>query len=277
LTESRTSTLERGAITRSIRITGSIRPLAKVEPAGSRSTGAFQRLRATKGLLVSQPNYTIEVIESAPFGQNAFVLWQEGRTDAIVFDPGFDSRSILQLLERRKLRLAAILDTHGHIDHIAGNAALKQAHPDAPLVIGRNEIAALSDADVNLSRPFGIPITSPPPDRLVDDGEKIEIAGFSFEVREIPGHSPGSVVFVCTAYDPPFVIGGDVLFAGSIGRTDLGGDYEQLMSGIFAKLLNLPDQTKVYPGHGPATTIGQEKRTNPFLLDFARSRPQARS
>jgi len=228
-------------------------------------------------LLVSQPNYTIEVIESAPFGQNAFVLWQEGRTDAIVFDPGFDSRSILQLLERRKLRLAAILDTHGHIDHIAGNAALKQAHPDAPLVIGRNEIAALSDADVNLSRPFGIPITSPPPDRLVDDGEKIEIAGFSFEVREIPGHSPGSVVFVCTAYDPPFVIGGDVLFAGSIGRTDLGGDYEQLMSGIFAKLLNLPDQTKVYPGHGPATTIGQEKRTNPFLLDFARSRPQARS
>ena len=111
----------------------------------------------------------------------------------------------------------------------------------------------------------------------MDDGEKIEIAGFSFEVREIPGHSPGSVVFVCTTYDPPFVIGGDVLFAGSIGRTDLGGNYEQLMSGIFAKLLNLPDQTKVYPGHGPATTIGQEKRTNPFLLDFARSRPRPRS
>ena len=78
----------------------------------------------------------------------------------------------------------------------------------------------------------------------MDDGEKIEIAGFSFEVREIPGHSPGSVVFVCTTYDPPFVIGGDVLFAGSIGRTDLGGDYEQLMSGIFAKLLNLPDRRR---------------------------------
>ena len=192
LTESPTSTLESGADRRHDPAP------RKVEPAGSRSAGWFERLRATKGLLVSQPNYTIEVIESAPFGQNAFVLWQEGRTDAIVFDPGFDSRSILQLLEGRKLRLAAILDTHGHVDHIAGNAALKQAHPDAPLVIGRNEIAALSDADVNLSGPFGIPITSPPPDRLVDDGEQIEIAGFSFEVREIPGHSPGSVVFVCT-------------------------------------------------------------------------------
>jgi hydroxyacylglutathione hydrolase len=223
---------------------------------------------------VAQPNYTIEVIESAPFAQNAYVLWQEGRSDAIVFDPGFDTRSILQLLRARKLQLAAILDTHGHVDHIAGNAALKEAHPEAPLVIGRNETATLRDAELNLSRPFGIPITSPPADRLVDDGEKIEVAGFTLEVREIPGHSPGSVVFVCTCHDPPFVIGGDVLFAGSIGRTDLGGDYQQLMSGIFAKLLNLPEQTKVYPGHGPATTIGQEKHTNPFIQDFARSRSQ---
>lgn len=224
---------------------------------------------------MSVPNATIEVIESAPFGQNAFVAWLEGRTDAIVIDPGFDSRSILQLLEQRGRRVAAILDTHGHVDHIAGNAALKEAFPDAPLIIGRNEIAALSDADLNLSGPFGIPITSPPPDRLVDDRETLEVAGFSFEVREIPGHSPGSVVFVCTAQDPPFVFGGDVLFAGSIGRTDLGGNYNQLMSGIFAKLLNLPDSTIVYSGHGPATTIGQERRTNPFILDFARSRPRS--
>jgi glyoxylase-like metal-dependent hydrolase (beta-lactamase superfamily II) len=215
----------------------------------------------------------IEVIESAPFDQNAFVLWQEGRTEAIVFDPGFDSRSILQLLSARNLRLAAILDTHGHVDHIAGNAALKEAHPEAPLLIGRNEISALSDGNLNLGRQFGIAITSPPPDRLVEDGEKIEIAGFSFEVREIPGHSPGSVVFVCTSYNPPCVIGGDVLFAGSIGRTDLGGNYEQLMSGIFEKLLNLPDETRIHPGHGPSTTIGQERRTNPFLRDFACSRP----
>ncbi len=237
----------------------------------------LESLRAAKGKPVSVSSYTIEVVESAPFGQNAMVLWLEGRTDALVFDPGFDTRSILQLLETRQLVPAAILNTHGHVDHIAGNAAIKQAYPLAPLIIGRNERAALSDADINLSRPFGIPITSPPPDRLVDEGESIELAGFVLEVREIPGHSTGSVVFVCHSHKPAFVIGGDVLFAGSIGRTDLGGDYHQLMSGIFAKLMTLADDTLVYPGHGPVTTIGEERHSNPFLLDFARTQPRPRA
>jgi glyoxylase-like metal-dependent hydrolase (beta-lactamase superfamily II) len=223
---------------------------------------------------VSASRYTLETVESAPFGQNAYVLWQDGRSDALVIDPGFDTRSILELLERHQKRPAAILDTHGHVDHIAGNAALKSAFPEAPLVIGRNEEAALTDVDVNLSGPFGIPIVSPPADRLVDDDERIEYAGFSFDVREIPGHSPGSVVFICRQYDPPFVFGGDVLFQGSIGRTDMGGNYDQLMTGIMDRLLKLPDSTLVYSGHGPVTTIGRERRSNPFILDFARSRPR---
>jgi len=213
--------------------------------------------RVERGLLVPTPNYRIETVESAPFGQNAYVAWLEGRDDAVVIDPGFDSLTILQLLEDRGLQLAAILDTHGHVDHIAGNAALKQAYPQAPLVIGRNEAALLTDPEVNLSGPFGIPITSPPADRLVDHGEVLEVAGFRFDVREIPGHSPGSVVYCSKDLDPPFVFGGDVLFAGSIGRTDLGGNYDLLMSGILAKLLDLPDSTLVYSGHGPVTTIGR--------------------
>jgi hydroxyacylglutathione hydrolase len=210
-------------------------------------------------------DYTVETVESAPFSQNSYILWREGRRDAVVFDPGFDTWSIRERLEQHGLSLAAILNTHGHADHIAGNLAMKQAFPEAPLIIGRNEAALLTDPEANLSAPFGQPFTSPEADRLVADGERVHAAGFEFEVREIPGHSPGSVVFVCDEFSVPIVFGGDVLFAGSIGRTDLGGNLEQLLAGIRTKLFPLPDGALIYPGHGPVTTIGVEKRTNPFL------------
>lgn len=216
-----------------------------------------------------ETDYTIESIESAPFGENAYVVWRTGRTDALVIDPSFDTDTIIELLGSRGLRLVGILNTHGHADHIVGNAAMKQAFPDAPLIIGRNESGLLADPDANLSALYGMPLTSPPADRLVDDGERFELAEITFEVREIPGHSPGSVVFVCHESEPPFVFGGDVLFAGSIGRTDLGGDTPQLLSGIRAKLFNLPGATRLFPGHGPPTTIENEKRTNPFVGERA--------
>ncbi len=213
--------------------------------------------------------YTIDVIESAPFGQMAYAISAPDRTDAVVIDPGFDVETIIELLKHDGRTLAAILNTHGHVDHIAGNAALKQAHPDAPLIIGRNDEKLLTDPMLNLSAPFGARVVSPPADRLVDDGEQLEVGGFTFEVREIPGHSPGSVVFICRTYSPAFVFGGDVLFAGSIGRTDFPeGDHETLMKGIVEGLLSLPDDTKIHPGHGPTTTIGAEKRSNPFVRDF---------
>lgn len=214
-------------------------------------------------------DYTIDVVESAPFNQMAYVIWSPERTDAVVIDPGFDVQTILELLEHDKRTLAAILNTHGHVDHIAGNAALKKAHPDAPLIIGRNDEKLLNDPNLNLSAPYGIQVVSPPADRLVDDGDRLELGGFTFEVREIPGHSPGSVVYLCETFSPAFVFGGDVLFAGSIGRTDFPeGDHHSLMTGIVAKLLTLPDDTKIHPGHGPVTTIGAEKRTNPWIRDF---------
>lgn len=213
--------------------------------------------------------YTIDVIESAPFGQMAYVIWAPERTDAIVIDPGFDAETILALLREDKRTLAAILNTHGHVDHIAGNAALKEAYPDAPLIIGRHEEKLLSDPDRNLSTPFGVRVVSPPPDRLVDEGDRLELAGFTFEVREIPGHSPGSVVYLCETFSPAFVFGGDVLFAGSIGRTDFPeGDHWKLMTGIVEKLLTLPDDTRIHPGHGAVTTIGAEKRSNAWIRDF---------
>jgi glyoxylase-like metal-dependent hydrolase (beta-lactamase superfamily II) len=210
--------------------------------------------------------YTIEPVLSAPFQQISYVAWRSGRTDALVVDPGFDPETILDLLKDHGLTLAVILNTHGHADHIAGNAAIKEAFPDAPLIIGRNEAHLLQDADANLSAPFGTALVSPPADRLVDEGERLQVAGFTFEVREIPGHSPGSVVFICDEFDPPFVFGGDVLFAGSVGRTDLeGGNTARLLAGIRAKLFNLPDGTLILPGHGPPTTVGAERRSNPFV------------
>jgi hydroxyacylglutathione hydrolase len=213
--------------------------------------------------------YTIETVESAPFAEMSYVVWLDERSEALVIDPGFDVPAIFEVLSRQGLRLAGILNTHGHVDHIAGNGAMKEAFPEAPLIIGRNEARLLADAEANLSAPFGAELTSPPPDRLVEDGERFELAGFSFEVREIPGHSPGSVVFVCDQFDTPFVFGGDVLFSGSVGRTDLGGNTEQLLSGIRSKLFSLPDGTLVLPGHGPPTTVGAEKRTNPYVGERA--------
>jgi glyoxylase-like metal-dependent hydrolase (beta-lactamase superfamily II) len=222
---------------------------------------------------MSNPDYTIDSVVSAPFEQVAYILWRRDRDDAIVVDPGFDTDAIERILEREHRRLAAILNTHGHADHIAGNAAIKATHPDAPLIIGRNEARLLVDPNANLSAPFGMPLTSPPADRLVDDGEQLEVAGFSFAVREIPGHSPGSVVFVCEQYDPPFVLGGDVLFAGSVGRVDLpGGSGQTLFEGIRSKLFTLPEPTRVFPGHGPSTTVGAEKRENPFVGENAATR-----
>jgi hydroxyacylglutathione hydrolase len=215
------------------------------------------------------PDYTIESVVSSPFDQNAYLIWRRQETRAVVIDPGFDTDSLLGEIGRRQLGVAAILDTHGHADHIAGNLAIKEAFPDAPLWIGRNDRALLLDPTLNLSASFGLPLTSPDADRIVSDGERIDIAGFVFDVREIPGHSPGSVVYICADFDPPIVFGGDVLFAGSIGRTDLGGNLHQLLDGIRSKLLVLPDATVVYPGHGPATTIGQEKRSNPFVGEAA--------
>ncbi|WP_435007481.1 MBL fold metallo-hydrolase [Tundrisphaera lichenicola] len=215
---------------------------------------------------MSGPNYELLCVESAPFAENAYVLRRAGGSEALVVDPSFDTDPIFEFLDREGLNLSAILNTHGHADHIAGNASIKEIFPNAPLIIGRNDAPLLTDPEANLSAPFGMPLTSPPADRLVDHGERIELAGFSFEVREIPGHSPGSVVFVCLDGESNFVLGGDVLFAGSVGRTDLAyGDGPLLFAGIRSKLFDLPDSTVVYPGHGPETTIGRERRTNPFV------------
>jgi hydroxyacylglutathione hydrolase len=211
------------------------------------------------------PTLEIHAIVSMPFEENTYIVWLPQSRDALVIDPGLEPELILAFLDERKLSVAAILNTHGHADHIAGNEALKKRFPDAPLLIGVNETALLADANLNLSAPFGMPIVSPKADRTVHDGDVLALAGVTLEVFEIPGHSPGHVVFLMRGA-PNIVLGGDVLFAGSIGRTDFpGGSFKKLEDGIRKKLYTLPDDTIVYPGHGPATTVGEEKKNNPFV------------
>ena len=219
---------------------------------------------------MDQLRASIRSIPSVPFDENSYVAWLEGRKDAVVVDPGLEPDKIFEVLDEQGLALAAILCTHGHSDHIAGNAAMKDRWPDCPLVIGSGDAGKLTDPNANLSAPFGIPMTSPPADRTVEHGEVIEYAGIKLEVRFTPGHSAGHVVFVMVDENPVQVFGGDVLFADSIGRTDFpDGSFAELKASIDNHLFTLEDNTIVLPGHGPPTTVGQEKRTNPFVGERA--------
>jgi glyoxylase-like metal-dependent hydrolase (beta-lactamase superfamily II) len=215
---------------------------------------------------VSESALQIGCVESLPFGENTYIAYLTGRDDCLVFDPGFEPEAIVDYLARHSLTPAAIVCTHGHSDHIAGNRAMKQRWPACPLVIGAGDAEKLTNPELNLSAAFGLAITSPPADRTLREGERFKAAGIELDVFETPGHSVGHIVLVCKQVEPWRVFGGDVLFAGSIGRTDFpDGSFEALRGAIHKKLFTLPDDTIVYPGHGPETTIGREKETNPFV------------
>ena len=205
-------------------------------------------------------------IVSAPFDENTYIAHLTGRNDSVVFDPGFDPDAIFEYLDEHTLTPAAIVCTHGHSDHIAGNPALKKRWPDCPLIIGEGDAPKLTDPNLNLSAPFGVSLISPPADRTLREGDTLESAGMTFDVLEAPGHSIGHIVLVCRQTEPWYVFGGDVLFAGSIGRTDFpDGSFEDLEDAIHRKLFTLPDSSIVLSGHGPETTIGREKKSNPFV------------
>jgi hydroxyacylglutathione hydrolase len=211
-------------------------------------------------------DFRLETIVSMPFGENTYLAWLEGRNDCLIVDPGLAPRRIFDAADRQGLTPAVILNTHGHADHIAGNGAMKERWPNCPIAIGHGDVPKLADARLNLSKPFGMTITSPPADVVLAEGDSYEAAGFTLHVRELPGHSTGHVVFIWKDHLPMYVFGGDVLFAGGVGRTDFpDGDFETLAQGIFEKLFTLPDDTVVLSGHGPATTIGEEKESNPFV------------
>ncbi len=212
------------------------------------------------------PLIQIRTLTSMPFEENTYVAWLPGRGDAVVIDPGLEPEIILDFLRDEGLTPSTILNTHGHADHIAGNEVMKQKFPAAPLIIGANDAPLLASAELNLSAAFGFGIISPQADRLVKEGDVVETAGMRFEVYDVPGHSPGHVVFVVRG-SPVVAFGGDVLFREGVGRTDFpGGSSRLLYNGIRDKLYTLPADTVVYPGHGPVTTVGHEMGNNPFVV-----------
>lgn len=205
-------------------------------------------------------------IVSQPYVQNTYIASLGDRQECLVVDPGLEPEKILAHLDERQLVPAAILITHGHVDHIGGNAALKARWPDCPLVWGRNGSSTLARLTKSVSSVLGGAAKSPPPDIQVGENDTYSAAGFELSVREIPGHAPDHIVFVWSAGTPAYVFAGDVLFQGSVGRTDLpGGSFEQLRAGIHEKLFTMADDTVIFPGHGAPTTIGEEKQTNPFV------------
>lgn len=210
----------------------------------------------------------VAVIPVTPFAQNCSVVWCERTGDGAVIDPGGDVDRILAMVREEGVKLAKILLTHAHIDHAGGTAELAQALRlpiEGPHIGDQFWIDGLPEQ----ARMFGIANAGRfVPDRWLVDGDLVRVGDIEFEVRHCPGHTPGHVVFFCRAERLAFV--GDVLFAGSIGRTDFpGGDYATLIRSIRNGLFPLGDDVKFVPGHGPMSTFGEERRSNPFASDAA--------
>lgn len=208
----------------------------------------------------------IIMIPNGIFAENCYIVVDEAARECAIVDPGEEAGLILHKVAETGARPTAIWLTHAHLDHVLGVPQVA-AETGAPVHLHPAD-KPLYDAVPDQAAWFGLPRPPrlPPPDKAFGHGQTVTVGGVRFEVRHTPGHSPGSVCLVA----PGVVLGGDVLFAGSIGRTDLpGGDLETLVGSIERQLLPLPDETILYTGHGPETTIGAERRSNPFLTGGA--------
>lgn len=211
-----------------------------------------------------------EPLVVGPLGVNCYIIGDDQTREAIIVDPGGNARDILDTLRREQLKPIAIVNTHAHFDHLIALTEVRSI-TGAPFLIHIDEVPILASASLG-ARMFGFTMTQPKPaERLLRDGDLVHVGTLALRVLHTPGHTPGGICLLGDGW----VISGDTLFQAGIGRTDLpGGDYATLMASIRDKLLTLPDATRVYPGHGDATTIGEERQLNPFLRPLITGRWQ---
>ncbi len=207
-----------------------------------------------------------QMMQVGPLGVNCYIVGDENSREVVVIDPGGHARQIHETLENLRVKTRAIVLTHAHFDHVMGVEALKRA-TGAPLLVGAKEKRVFESVE-RQAEMFGVAVPPlPDPERWLNEGDVVEAGNVKLQVFEVPGHSPGSIALYDADNGVVFV--GDVLMRGTIGRTDFPGcSLEELLKSIRGKLYTLPDGTKVYSGHGPMTTIGEEKRMNPFTQNY---------
>lgn len=209
----------------------------------------------------------IKKLVVGPLQANCYLVSDAASRETAIIDPGGDARKIIRCMEDGGLKPILIVDTHAHPDHVAANAELKKRYK-IPILVHKDDAAALAQSGM-LGKLIGLFLEpSPPPDKLLHDGDEIKVGKLALKVIHTPGHTKGGI---CLWYEgqggeAPLLFSGDTVFQDSVGRTDLpGGSYDALMNSIETKIMPLPDRTRILPGHGPETTLGREKRRNPFF------------
>lgn len=210
----------------------------------------------------------IDTIPLGDFQANCYCVRKDEHAKAcVLIDPGLNPETLIHFLQRDGLTPDTVFITHGHADHIGGVETVRQYWPHVKVAISRDDAEMLTSPARNLSILAEVMVQARPAEVIFAKQRYYEAADIRFEIIHTPGHTPGGICLYCS--DEGVLFSGDTLFAGSVGRSDLsGGDHEQLIDRIKHKLLILPEQTRVYPGHGPATTLRAEKRHNPFLQEI---------
>ncbi|MGQ9618541.1 MAG: MBL fold metallo-hydrolase [Candidatus Aminicenantia bacterium] len=200
------------------------------------------------------------IVQVGAFETNCYVVFNQNGS-AIIIDPGGEPDKIIEIIQKEKLKPLKIVNTHGHADHCGGNKALKKKY-SIPILMHKDDLEILHSFQNNLLFPLVKGSPSPEPDYFLEEGDLVDLEDISFRVIHTPGHTPGGI----SLYYNGLIFSGDTIFSGSVGRTDFpGGSWETLINSIKNKILIFPDKTLILPGHGPSTTVGGEKRNNPFI------------